>query len=237
MSHIHHSHDAHPQQNSLGVVRSITRTYSIVAVRCADASCAVAICGPFTSSAEFVTRTDNPPLPVVASFRPIDADVTDMLKLSGREREGAFAIDRTSAKCLTPRRNADVDSCLDAFLRLMEWGRAISGHFTPGPVKDAEIAQPLACIADQVFVPVLPILRPGAASGDNASQLTLGDISRLEEYHRASLDTNLSRVDAMFPAGGVALKKDALIGAVEARLVALCVHLQGIAHAACECAG
>ena len=117
----------------------IARDYSICAIRGADPSSALEIVAPSKVCAVFVTRTETSPHPQVKNFAPIDVDVTPLLKLFGKDKEGLFAINRMDPKCLTPRRNMEVESVLSQCNALSHWAASIVDHFCA--MKDSESIQ------------------------------------------------------------------------------------------------
>jgi len=88
-------------------------------------------------------------------------------------------------------------------------------------------------------VPVLPILRQpteGSLGDEGAGiHLTMQDVARIAGHHRTSIESNLARVDSMFPEG-VDKRADSLVTLAEGKLCTVLLHIKAISQATLECA-
>lgn len=168
---------------------------------------------------EIRTATNHPPRPRTVVRPHLDLDLTWVLRQLDDEGRAAFAIDRTSPDCHTPRRNRQVDEALAALGTFDAWCGSVAAHFLSEvfPVH-AEHALDLAAIsAAEVFVPVVPLFDQGA--GD---VLPVAQLGAFLDEERRSLAEKRARLDAAFPHDG------SVITAEEARLLVTLMHARDV---------
>lgn len=123
---------------------------------------------------EIKTRVDETPRPKVTILDPLDLNLTWLFQHINLESLGShFSIERSNAKCYTPRRNPDVGRAIAFFAEAHVWGEQVRSYF----ITDLfQAQQPHALNIDAinddlVFLPVLPLFerKPKQSGADAAS--------------------------------------------------------------------
>ncbi len=213
----------------------LSHEYSIIAFRGSTPEISVDIVSPKVGAIEVVSRTEGAPYgrPASMQFDNIDVNLTYLMQ----KADSSFTIDRSDAKCLTPRRNPDVDKTLEFCGNVSTWGARIHNHFMqhifplqhpPGAtVGNEEMRLHFESISrDGVFVPVLPLLEENKNDG---VQLTVHDMSLLMQHHTSSLERRLADLSANFPT-----QDGKLVTINEAKVCVLMLHVHSIGLAAYE---
>jgi hypothetical protein len=167
-------------------------------------------------------KTTPRPTSVVRPFVEVDATwLVAQLDDAGRS---AFAIDRTAARCHTPRRNADVEAALEAMAKLEAFCGQVRRYFLSElfPVQQ-DHGRDLAAIEDaSVFVPVLPLFEERSGE-DGVLPAAYAHAFLAEE--RRSLDEKCKALAAAFP------RDSSAITAFEATMLVTLAHMQSVARA------
>jgi hypothetical protein len=69
--------------------------------------------------------TNSPPYPETKILPPIDLNITWLLQSITENDHSKFSVDRSHAKCRTPRRNPDVNTAMDYFRRCYLWSDSV----------------------------------------------------------------------------------------------------------------
>ena len=149
---------------------------------------------------------------------PLECDLTWLLQRlgTGDGTEGSFSVDRTHAECHTPRRNKDVDSAVEFFEALANWGSGISDYFEVhvfGVGEDTYQTLDMDALSldEDTFVPVLPLMESTAgsddvprvtASPDATTTLPPSDLAGFVAESLRQLDARCTTVEGTFPACG-----------------------------------
>lgn len=163
-------------------------------------------------------KKEVPPRPKAVSQPDLDVDVTWLFAHLDGEGRAAFAIDRTSPECHTPRRNDDVDGALAAFEELATWVEEVVTYFIDElfPAQQDHGLDLSAIDPTPVLVPVLPLFEE--ASGDASVLPASLAIAFLAEEQRSLAET-CRGLGAVFPRDG------SIITAVEAALLVTLQHV------------
>jgi hypothetical protein len=132
-----------------------------------DASGSVSRLHSGASSCELVTTTKEPPKPKVVSRGPWDLTLNWLLRQINAAGQAAFAIDRSSKTCRTPRRNDDSEQALKFFQLAFSWANDVVAYIrSVWSVQQSHGIDLGALTADQLFNPVLPLFEnlPAAAA-------------------------------------------------------------------------
>eukprot|EP00281_Chroomonas_sp_CCMP1168_P029360 CAMPEP_0206240752 /NCGR_PEP_ID=MMETSP0047_2-20121206/16113_1 /ASSEMBLY_ACC=CAM_ASM_000192 /TAXON_ID=195065 /ORGANISM="Chroomonas mesostigmatica_cf, Strain CCMP1168" /LENGTH=900 /DNA_ID=CAMNT_0053665569 /DNA_START=138 /DNA_END=2841 /DNA_ORIENTATION=+ len=191
----------------------VDHSYSLIAFRGSDPKDCVAVIEPRKGSVELVTGTRDAPYPAARAFPDQDLNVTYLLN-----KLGAFAIDRSHASCHTPRRNPDVDACLEFVQGAGGWGVRVHTHFVADVLPDSTEN-------DFVFVPILPLFEQSTKGGVH---LSLEDVGLIQKHHREKLQEKLKLCNDIFFVGG----EGRMFSEAEAQVAALALHLQALCEAA-----
>jgi hypothetical protein len=158
-------------------------TYELIMFPGADEETDRVVLRSRSATQEIVTSVKANPRKESTIYPPIDVDVTWFLSRIASTRaqtkdsaggndvspmDGVvdFIVDRTSAKCHTPRRNPDVEGALTRICNLSWWANSVSSYFRDHlfPVV-TEHGFDLASLSDAgVFVPVIPLFEEGGSS-------------------------------------------------------------------------
>ena len=112
---------------------------------------------------EAKSRLNVSPYPERTVYDPIDLDLNWLLRhLDAESFTSNFYIDRESSVCRTPRRNPDVEEALIYFQKLTKWCSDIETFLIDGNVLCDTYIEGIS--ADSIFLPVVPLLIPRAAS-------------------------------------------------------------------------
>jgi hypothetical protein len=167
----------------------LSHEYSIIAFRGNTPDISVDIVSPKVGAIEVISRSEGAPYgrPASMQFDNVDVNLTYLM----HKADSSFTIDRSDTKCLTPRRNPDVDKALEFCGNMSTWGVRTHNHFMqhvfplqhpPGATTGNEqMRLHFESISrDGVFVPVLPLLEENKKDG---VQLTVHDMSLVMQHH------------------------------------------------------
>ncbi|GAX14051.1 hypothetical protein FisN_5Lh025 [Fistulifera solaris] len=180
------------------------------------------------------------PLAERTSHRPIELNLTWMLqRISPKEQQCQFYIDRTKHSCKTPRRNENVDEAVQFEHELQLWTQRVSTYYLTrvqngiqnrhkpaSPTEDgtSNKGPDLGSITDEtIFVPVIPLLEKG-------SVLSLGDVAAFLGEQNRSLQASIADTSKSFPPSQLMR----LVSNLEATTYLLCKHLSTIVQQTVE---
>jgi len=118
-----------------------------------------------SGSVELKTSSDSTPKPVSVVRPNIDINISWFLNHLDEKGNAKFNIDRTAAKCRTPRRNPDVDGVFTFFHSFHNWNANVQSYFTNTlfPVQtDHGLDLNNMSKENGLFVPVLPLFDEAA---------------------------------------------------------------------------
>lgn len=183
----------------------------------------------------------RPPISKRTDHRPIDWDITWLLKqlyiTQEGSGEGQFAIERESAK--TPRNNeairmaekfqndtaAQMNHIAQFFWRRLD--EQILGQDKPVVAPNGPVPRVLSHLKkDSVFYPTQPFLEDGTT-------MSASEIESVLEGHDKELGTLLSSLSESFESK----QTPKLVTLAEASLMTVCVHIQGLALSYIDCMG
>jgi hypothetical protein len=183
----------------------------------------------------------RPPIPNRTDHRPIDWDITWFLKqlytTTDTTEEGQFTIERESAK--TPRNNESIRMSEEFHSQTAAQTARIAEFFSPRLDmfilgKDKPVVAPPGSARgllshlkdDTVFYPTQPFLEDG-------TMMSASEIEIILQSHDEELDAFLKKLSVAFESKSNAK----LVTPAEARLMAVFVHLQGLALSYIDCMG
>mmetsp|Transcript_27708 Transcript_27708/g.76280 ORF Transcript_27708/g.76280 Transcript_27708/m.76280 type:complete len:939 (-) Transcript_27708:152-2968(-) len=146
----------------------------------------------------------NPPLKGFHCHDPVDLDLSWLL---AKVRAGSldFSVNRSDARCRTPRRNPDVDRALKFFGQVRHFSNSAAGYFTRSlfPLQRDHGLDVDAITRGEVLHPVLALFAfdPSLRADQQRPALAESFQAVLSE-HRRSLARDLDRLRAIFPADG-----------------------------------
>ena len=196
--------------------------YEIVAFEGTKEAGAVALLSR-GGTVELKTAARTTPYPATVVRRPLDADVSWLLRQLDGDGNAAFGIDRTHAGCHTPRRNEEVAAAAAALRAIDAWCGAVETYFrsTVFAVHSNHGLDVTAIDDEGVFVPVVAFLEASAG----AERVPFGDLKAFLEEERRSLAAKHGAIDEAFPHGG------GVVTAVEARLLVTVLHARSVCRA------
>eukprot|EP01060_Flectonema_neradi_P035550 TRINITY_DN657_c0_g1_i1.p1 TRINITY_DN657_c0_g1~~TRINITY_DN657_c0_g1_i1.p1 ORF type:complete len:907 (+),score=211.93 TRINITY_DN657_c0_g1_i1:55-2775(+) len=179
-------------------------------------------------TAELKTRSKDAPHPATSSKDPIDVDITWLLQQLNEEQQVCFSIDRSSAKCHTPRRNSDIDASLDFFQHFQRWCDSCESAVrdvwsTNEPLQTNPTKCDLKMIEPKgVIVPVLPLFEKKENDTKDMKQITAADnvsvpsvmlprtdLQALLREQERGLAERLTSLSKTYPANGFPNSQDA----------------------------
>ena len=198
-----------------------------------------------------ITSTETTPRPKVVIRDPVDLDLSWILSNIDSQSNVAFKINRESDTCKTPRRNEDIESAFDFFVRVHTFCSKVHNYFvnTVFPAETKDHGLHLSSInSNSAFVPVLPLFEaqntqsqalveddvtskflvrvvPSPVDQDTSVTLPVGDLNAFLEEERRSLRGKFESLAKAFPD-----ETSALITLKEASLLVVILHMKDIAE-------
>jgi hypothetical protein len=186
------------------------------------------------------SQSPKSPLAERTLHPPIELNLTWMLqRISPKEQQCQFYIDRTKPSCKTPRRNENVDEVVQFAHELQMWTRRVSTfyliriqngiqnrHRPASPTEDGtgNKGPDLGSVTDEtIFVPVIPLLEEG-------SVLSMGDVAAFLEEQSRSLQACIADTSKSFPPSQLMR----LVSNLEATTYLVCEHLSSIVQQTVE---
>jgi len=161
-----------------------------------------------------MAKEQRPPVTIQEDFN--FKGILDYLKVTAKQPETIFKIDRTAKKCKTPRRNPQVEGLITQLQGLYLWSaiflKLANQLHTDTAHKDASLASDSA-----IFEPILPMFN------DDGSNLLLlpAEVLALRNEQKNSLCEKLNSIEKLSPTG--------LLTNGEIKIAMLSSHLQQIA--------
>jgi hypothetical protein len=193
---------------------------------------------------EVMTTTHSAPFPEVSVAKPVDVDVSVLVKsINPASCELLFSIDRKDKDTRTPRRNADIERIMTQLDDIWQWAKKVmraSWEQAQVSVVDKPSVDLGAISSNGVLIPVMPLFDDsvvatpaieGAAAEvaevqlvaklSNSEQLEksplmlISDINSMLGEERKSLDRKCEEVASVFAVdGSVVTSADAIVGVV-----------------------
>jgi len=121
------------------------------------------------ANSQLKTVSETPqPKPGVVIIPPSELNISWLLSHITNTRTsdhkdsfgGSFSINRLGGDCHTPRRNSEVNACIDFLRQLREFSVAVSGYFRTNlfPVQKEHGFDLSVLDSDVIFVPVVPLM-------------------------------------------------------------------------------
>src|SRR3990167_7561100 len=177
---------------------------------------------------EIKTSTDSTPKPKVSPIPSFEVNITWLFSNLNESSQLAFAINRKSKNCHTPRRNDDITTALSFANRLAQWNEQVENYFITRlfPVQTNHGISVGEC-SENIFIPVIPLfeeisekLPKEESKGEESVIFSTKDVNLFLHEHRKSINEKFGVLERVFP------DNQLLITIHDAKLVTINKHSQ-----------